>query len=498
MDLLDQEKNANLSSEDGEGRDADALSLLRGYPHIVCNIFSVMNPTALLTAERVSPIWKQIISAPNIWKKNWKRNERISTIWRILSARLEKTNPEMFDRMKSGDVSAYRKAYVQVQRNIQQIEEYKERKRDVWEIADLPNSDYGRFISHFLKFQTDERHVYIIGSVAPAISSFNPTGQAVIILDRWTRNYVNSVVISGPGIKELQVNDRFLVIQQLSTGTIAVYRKADFQLIQTVHDQIDIFNSPNSDCHIGMCLGSDFLANMTLSRSHRLVVINVRRWNPSTNMFGPDVHRRIEWNIGPKSGVSPKIYCDEKVLIFEYFTRDWSRRIIIAFDIKSFKEIRHRVFNNAPEDSAQFTWWRPQAQKIKREIHNGRIVVFDRSGDGQFFLATWDVLTSSIQPICNLYSALRQPYSIYSATMSYNPNYQCVLVWDKPFGPGTLMLFPIDGSKCGGDPIIITDSSDCPIKFSILGLEQNFFFDGAQCIYNDYSSNYLNFIELVS
>ena len=101
---------------------SDIVTELIGFPHILTDIFSGVSLETLLATEKVSPSWERILALPSIWTNIWRENTMVSLIWKRISARMEHRSPELFNRIKDNDASAYREAVNYVGKNISRIQ----------------------------------------------------------------------------------------------------------------------------------------------------------------------------------------------------------------------------------------------------------------------------------------------------------------------------------------------------------------------------------------
>lgn len=70
------DKSTIKDSTDKDRRNrTDALTRLKGYPHLLDEIFTNLNEATLLEAEKVSPSWKEMIRQYNIYTSETKRTE---------------------------------------------------------------------------------------------------------------------------------------------------------------------------------------------------------------------------------------------------------------------------------------------------------------------------------------------------------------------------------------------------------------------------------------
>lgn len=372
----------------------DALSRLEGHAHVLDDILRTLSYAALLEAEKVSPLWKRMIRHHYvaIWRGYWHNQLVVSTKWKMLSARLEHTQPELFDRMRAGDVSTYRQVCHHIEQNVGQMLECDLKKHRIYQTSSKHLNLKGRM------FRVNESSVFI------------GAHRKVIIVNRWTAEFVKELDMPFSCAIDLKLNESVLAVK-LFGDSIVFYDLVHYNKIQVVKDLVGDY-----PYYRGFCLGSDFVATLATSRNKRALGINVRRVNASTRLYGPDIdmtavaHFDTEfWN--------EKFYLDGNFLIVDVFSRDCLTRVIKVFHAATLQQIRERTFRT-------LVW----GMTLKQECHRGHIVVNHVTDDyGGPYLAVWNVEQDTVRPIAQLPPLHTKSCFLYSAAMTHYPNQQFVL-----------------------------------------------------------------------
>ena len=446
------------------------ISRLEEYPHLVDSVFIQLSYRSLMAARKVNPLWERMInnSYENIWKNKRKNGDAGSPIWKILAARLEDSDAEMFNRMKNREVSSYLEACDRVQQSIQKMSRFEVENYFGCHLTSF------RFPMHG-DYKVDVNNVYVYGW-----STEHPVFSKITIINRWTRKGVHEIFFpESECVIGIQVSDRFLAART-TENRIVFFKLGSFEQVRDL--KTARFESRNAPC---FWLGSEMLVNWERSKTDELwVVVTIHRLNLSTGQFCSDTTKVTSVNLEHYCYISDiKAYVDQNFLIVDAYASTDLERIIIVHDINSLKQITKRHFKISYEGILG----------IKQECHNGVIVVETSPTEGKAFLTNWDVRKDTFQPIVNITPSLMS-WFVYTASMS--PSHQYVLSFgscrhEKPVV--NIEMFSRDESHC-------FDQSSLPrrvwetipvLPFAL----QDVYFDGVQCIYPGLAS--LNFVEFV-
>jgi len=429
--------------EDGAKSDAKGdLSQLRKFPHLLEKIFTALSYKSILEAEKVSPLWEEMLSRSNVWEKLW----RHSPTREILATRLQYLQPELFERVVKGDV---RPAVKYVEENIEQILDLSIKSH-----CSIKSSGWNVF-----KMRVNAKHVYIA------------TYEKIIIVHRWTKQLIkemSSIVESHYCIYDIQLTKLYFVVK-LYDGLILIYNLETYELVQTFNDRID----GRSPAH-KFGIGGNILVNLQSSEDKRYLFINFRRFNPSTNKFNTWVEKRIRARF--MSQINPydvEIYFDGKYAIIDVYCKDLSgnpSRVIIAVSLNLMEVVGKRRFPRMTENH----------DIIKRECHNSIILVENTSADGAF-LAAWNLEKNTVEPVHNPYSIIREGRIIFSAAMSCNPSCQFILYISDDDNVN-MNVFSVEGRGHGKNSFEVNNSCErLPILLP-LNNQRVTYFDGLQLI----------------
>ena len=180
---------------------------------------------------------------------------RVLPIRKIFLTRMEHREPELFNRIKNKDNSAYQEAVNYVERNIGRIMECSIIDSSFY---DTTHYDYGN--ASWVK--VDDRYIYI------GFQKGNIT-----ILNRWTKQCIKN--IDRPNIyhKEIgiiciELSERHLATK-FHNGTIVIYDLATFEQTQILHNNSDPYFILGG---LGFCITSDILVNLRSSRDETRIV----------------------------------------------------------------------------------------------------------------------------------------------------------------------------------------------------------------------------------
>ena len=444
-----------------EEHETNVLSQLGGYPHLVKEIFSQISISTLINAERVSPCWQDLIQFYyNIdCGRKWERL-LVSPTKKVLAARLAYKNWKLNKRMKNGDASAYSEAYKHLEKHCEQMLQCEVRRLHGCKFVVMCD----RF--SYTGLEVDERNVYI--GINRSHHNQSICG-SILIINRWTGKLANELFHprNYPSVGRVHSNDQVLAIK-FSVGEILVYDAINHMMVQVINDKTLEFP------FIGLfCIERDILANMELSFDRRTMAISVRRQDSSTGLFGPHIEAKTVLSFESVSNDYPEIYLDKQLLFVDVYSKDWSKRIITVFDVKSLKQVRRRTFRTSMNGRSP----------VKRECHDGVIVVEDFVNKNQLFLAAWHVEEDTVKFITNCTSALYRSHRFYSATLAHTPSYQFILAYSHPFENNmvNLEVLPVEGRQRSQDsPMMRSISKTIPVNPVLL---YNTHFDGVQCIF---------------
>ena len=316
----------STEDETTDSRDDSCLTKtkLDSYPHLLCNIFTTLSLVTLLEAEKVSPLWKQLIASPIIWQRQWESMENASSVMKTLAARLKHVEPKLFERIQKEDVSSYRSACESVEQSVRQIQKLDAQTHTIHKLMNLRRC---------LVFRADENNLYL-GSCLNRIS----------IINRWTKEFVGEFILDSE-VYDMRLNDRHLVARLMNFHTV-VFDLKTFSLIQKIKDEM-VDQLVKISHFSGVYLEHDLLINWGVTQNLRYFVTCIRRLNPSTDLFGPAIEKII--NIDTLSEVSDgNVYCTENLLIMDVDC-ECGKRIITLIDINSLTTVAQRTFDSSLE-----------------------------------------------------------------------------------------------------------------------------------------------------
>ena len=439
--LISEDSNAKVGDET---RQMDIISHLEGVPHILENIFLHLDIATAWETLMVSTTWNRLFTStcsPSLWKCVWKKNVRMSPTWRALSARMEHFQSQLWDRMKEGDCSSYQEAYRYVQGNVQQISQ----------------SAMKNFNFQVLSTDTDcevirmnEKYVFFGGK------------NKVVIFHRWTRERVKEFVGTAlDNVDDMQSNERFLVVH--FGHRFDVYDAQKLVLIQTLEPRRAI----RSDI-AELVLGSDFLVICVRSLLWGTFMFDVHRWNPSAARFvrDTDTEDRLKVASHVHRYTLRQIYVDDQFLIVD-FAKNAIVRLIQVYSLETMQLVRERQF-----DDVVFKF------SLKREYHDGGIVVETRSAGGQRCLALWDVVKDTIQPMADHPSQFE-----HSFAMSHHP-FQIVMTK----GENSQQLLLVQRGQPTRNGVFALPSRNCVQTPYFHSISEIFYCDGLQMLALSYQS----------
>ena len=380
----------------------DIVTKLMGFPHILTAIFSGVSHETLLAAEQVSSSWKSVLSLIDIWRTRWRKNEKVSPMWKILSTRMEHREPN------------YREADKHVEGNIGRILEC-----SIIKYSCIPtNYTYSSLIlGESCKVLVDHRYIYSCFKLGK-----------IRILNRWTRKCIKIIdptSLYGQTIMGQRLSERHLTIK-LRCGTIVIYDLATLNTTQIIRH-----NYFERKCGGGFCVTSDILVNCCYDADRSVLI--VRKFNHETGLFGPGgIMVPLVYDSNYR-----EVYCWDKYIIVDTLQKNFvsyagrSGRTVTAFDMESVRPVKEKNFTE------------PYNIITKRECHDGTIVSFDYDRD---CLVTWNVGKDIVQPIKEHsrkqgkdgYKETR-----YSARVDHHPDYQYII--SESNGKINLDIFKIEG-----------------------------------------------------
>ena len=453
----------STEDETTDSRDDSCLTKtkLDSYPHLLCNIFTTLSLTTLLEAEKVSPLWKQLIASPIIWQRQWESMENASSVMKTLAARLKHVEPKLFERIQKEDVSSYRSACESVEQNVREIQKLDAQTHTIHKLMNLRRC---------LVFRADENNLYL-GSCLNRIS----------IINRWTKEFVGEFILDSE-VYDMRLNDRHLVARLMNFHTV-VFDLKTFSLIQKIKDEM-VDQLVKISHFSGVYLEHDLLINWGVTQNLRYFVTCIRRVNPSTGLFGPAIEKII--NIDTLSEVSDgNVYCTENLLIMD-MDCECGKRIITLIDINSLTTVAQRTFDSSLES------------RIKKECVNDVIIVewFPNPNRYQFGLLAWNVKEDTFRPISVTPRIANK--TLFSASVTHHPNYQFFL---HKNGREMVRMYVVSAKdwRCGGNSIAYETTSKM-LNFKLSSQDtyrdKKTFFDGVQLI--TLNDGKLNFIEFVN
>ena len=400
----------------GDGNERlDIISHMERMPHALEEILGHVDRTTLMETVAVSTTWKRLITATTVWKccEQWRRNVIEKPTWKILGASMEHFRPKLLDRIMNESASSYVEACQYVKENLRQILQLNlnNRVRDPLKVtfASLKTKVDG-------VFRVNEKCVYTVGWASVEI--FNRwTGRIVGVLEevRLGRN-------SWATVEDMQLNERVLAVKFERHNLdgdyeIEVYDLENLRRIQIVSCQTTALND-----HIlttSFCLGANVLITYEWYRDLQSLIIRVHRWNPVSAQFdiGPQDQHRIQEFSTIDQFTHSKIYVDTNYLIVDL--KNDTARLIRVFNLKTMQQVGERQFTDNPH--------------IKKEYHDGGIVVQTCTANGQLCIAHWDVDKDTVEPIADhpiqfeySFAMCYHPYQVVIENMTNQP--QCFLV----------------------------------------------------------------------
>ena len=389
-DITSQSASKRLKSEDpnaeiGDGaRRIDVISQLEGVSHVLEEIFFHVDAATVCESVKVSTTWKRLINSLDVFV--WKKNLKMSPTWRTLSARMEHSQPQLWDRMKKGDASSYREAFRYVEGNVRQIAQSTVNIN----FQTLLNLDRNNSV-----IMMSDQYVFIGGS------------SKVVILNRWTRKVVIDFVCRGHVI-DMQLNERFLVLIYKCSST--VYHKIDVYDVRNL-EYVQTLGTNSFDYETKFSLGSDVIFIVHCRWDH--LYFGVQRWDPAAARFVRDPETEGRLNVQSEDTFfryhCKGIYVDDKYLIVDSIIKADETRLIKVFSLETMQLVRERKFYDHLD--------------IRKEYHDGAIVVRTFPADGQpSRVALWDVDKGTVQPIADHPSQF-----VYSFNLAHHP-FQIVMI----------------------------------------------------------------------
>ena len=388
-------KTEDSDEEVGDGtRRVDIISQLERVPNVLEEIFLHLDIATVCECVIVSTTWKRLITSRSLWKNLflWREHLRVSSTWRTFSARMEYSQPQLWNRMKIGDSSSYREACQYVQGNIQQIPQFTVKD---FNFQVLPNRTCKPMVTNI---RLNEKHVFIGGD------------SGVRIFNRWTRELVKVFHRNFGFVNDMQLNERFLVVQ--FTKRIDVY---DVQKLVHIQPLENKKNKKNFDF-----LETKFVQGL----DHRIVVISNTSMNPTNLMF--EVHR---WNLSAARffrdpGTEHRLKVDDLSIFPHVYLHVDEKYLIVDFPADNKPGKADRRIKVLSLETMQLVIERQfvdYGNRIRSEYHDGGIVVKTCTTDGQPYVALWDVDKDTVQPIADHPSQFEDSFA-----MAHHP-FQIVL-----------------------------------------------------------------------
>ena len=242
-----------------ETRQMDIISQLEGVPHVLEEIFLYLDTATVSEAEEVSTAWKRLITSLDLWKWCvWKKNMRMSSTWKALSARMEYFQPQLSDRMKEGDSSSYKEACRYVEGNIRQISQSGMKNFNFQALA----NENGILNKTTNVIRMNDNYVFI-GS-----------GGKVSIVSRWTHQVVKEFVSQFcSDVYDMQLNERFLVVQ-LHNENVEYDQIDVYDVQKLMHIQMLVTNKINHRLRKNFNFQALANENDTLNNTARVIRMN--------------------------------------------------------------------------------------------------------------------------------------------------------------------------------------------------------------------------------
>ena len=425
-------KSEDSDKENADGtRQMDIISQLEGVPHVLEDIFLHLDTATDLETVKVSTTWKRLFSSLNLWKCVWMKNMRMSSTWKNLSARMEQLR---------GGASSYQEACRYVQGNIRRISQSRMKNINFRALAD----ENGAVNSIASVIRTNDKYVFIGDDCK------------VRIVDRWTRKRIKDLVCHFGHVTDLQVNDRFLVVQLHSENVgydqVDVYDAQKLTHIQTIET-----NKMNPwSFGTKLALGSDVLVISEISKPLVHLMFHFYRWNPSAARFVTEDRLTVDY-----LSANSRIYVNEKYLIVD--SSLWGAgqvRLIQVFSLETMQLVRERQFADSQHDGVF-------KHSIRKEYHDGAMVVQTQS-----CVALWDVDKDTLQPMADHPKQFQ-----YSFAMAHHP-FQIVV--EKIENPQQLLLVP--SGRPTKNSLIAVPSQCCVHSPDFDLYYELFYFDGLQML----------------
>jgi len=368
----------------------DVISRLEGFPYVLENIFQYFDTATVLVTENVSRTWKRLITSLNLWKCVWKTNVRMSLTWKTLSVRMEDLQPQLWHRMKKDNASSYREACQYMEENFRQISQSSKKNLHLQALKneDEDEDDEDECSEHI--YRLNEKYVFI--SLASRVRIFN----------RWTKQLVKEFLCHIGQVVDMQLTERFLAVQRYSR-TVSYDQIDVYDVLKLVHIQT-LKIERNQKKLVGSWatkfgLGSDVLVFSRAFRHEDHLMIRVHRWNPSAARFicDTETEHRLEADFSDYKrfvhlDIMYDFYVDDKYLIFDFdsvLREDMVRRIQVL-SLETMQPVRERQFADGVYRG-----------NIRKEYHDGGIVVQSCTADGLPCVALWDVDMDTVQPIAD-------------------------------------------------------------------------------------------------
>ena len=429
-------------SEDSKtSRQMDIISQLEGVPHVLEQIFLYLD---IEECVKVSTTWKRLITSLNLWKCVWKNNMRMSSTWKALSVRMEHLRPQLSHRMRE---NSYQEACQYVKGNIHEISQSAMKDLHFQALAD----EDGNLNNEARLIRMNEKYVFI------------GVDSKVVIVNRWTRKLVKDLDCRFGYVRDMQLNERFIVVQ-LYDQTVGNYQIDVYDVQKLVHIQtLETNNTNHWKFGTKFALGSHavFISGMSMQLDD--LMFHIHRWNPSTARFVRDTQTEHKLQVTSVDYLFsyPCFYVDEKYLIVDFYITECEVRLFQVYSLATMQLVRERQFID--DGAIDYS--------IRHEYHDGAIVVPTCTADGQPCVALWDVDKDTVQPMADHPSQFS-----FSFAMTHHP-FQIVI--KKIENPQQLLLVQ------RGRPTrnsVIAMPSQCCVHLDLDSFRTHFYFDGLQMI----------------
>ena len=421
----------------------DVILYLQGrFPHIIEQILGhLVNDEAILKMEKI-PRWSALfLSTSPIWKLRWQRNVEQFPMWGALSSRAKTL--KLYDR----DAHNYRDLYHSVLDSIRKIENnFKEGHTqkpqqyiiDIPMIGDTP-----------LTVRVNDSNIFVIFE------------DEIRVFNRWSLTPVTCYKLKD-GIKDVQVNNRFVVIGVYSRIAWIVLNAETLTKIQLIDraptsEEIDV--SPNRYYY----LYGDLIYDISIFKARNLAIIKTHQFNKTSRHFETIQERKIECISNKFDQFSTfNMYVDDRYCILDWeYESPWIPiRHIEVRSINTMELIHERDFEAA--------WL------TRREYKDGIIVAETRNDEGVLSMIAWDVHNNRITLIRD-FRSWNRPIWISTALFT---NYH-ITFWQDEMCNNIKLLKTIQGTATPTEPSML-DSIPFIINYNSLDCCKFLYCDGIQ------------------